>query len=214
MKINELYETYETKKNEIQKRLEEFKKILKESDERVFAELVFCICTPQSKATNCWNCVSNLMKNDLLLNGNEKQVVGCLSGVRFPENKTKYIVEARIFFTKDGKLNIKEKILSLKSAFELREWLVKNIKGVGMKEASHFIRNIGFDYNNQLAILDRHILKNLRELGVIEETPKILTKNIYLEIENRMRNFSEKMKIPLYELDLLLWSKETGKVFK
>jgi N-glycosylase/DNA lyase len=91
---------------------------------------------------------------------------------------------------------------------------VKNIKGIGLKEASHFIRNIGFDYENQLAILDRHILKNLKEFGVINEIPKTLTSKKYLEIENRMKKFAERIDISLYELDLLLWSKETGIIFK
>ncbi|GAJ17855.1 unnamed protein product, partial [marine sediment metagenome] len=27
---------------------------------------------------------------------------------------------------------------------KLREWVVKNFKGLGYKEASHFLRNIGY----------------------------------------------------------------------
>lgn len=95
----------------------------------------------------------------------------------------------------------------------MREWLVKNVKGVGMKEASHFIRNIGFG-GKELAILDRHILKNLKELKVIEKIPKKLTKKTYLEIEEKMREFCKMLGISMYELDMLLWYKETGKVLK
>jgi N-glycosylase/DNA lyase len=213
MKIDKLLEMYQNKKDEIQKRLKEFKEISNQSDERVFAELAFCICTPQSKAFVCDKSISTLEKNGLLFTGNEKQIENFLNGVRFPKNKAKYIVEARKFFTEDGKLKIKEKILMHKDAFELRDWLIENVKGLGIKEASHFIRNMGFG-NEQLAILDRHILKNLKELGVIEEIPKVITRTIYLEIENKMREFSKRIKIPMYELDMLLWSKETGKVFK
>ena len=36
----------------------------------------------------------------------------------------------------------------------------------------------------------------------------------YLEIEDRMREFSRKVGIPIEELDLLFWSKQTGYVFK
>lgn len=214
MEIDQLIKMYKIKKDKIQKRLKEFKEVLNKSDKRIFAELAFCICTPQSKAVNCWRSISALMKNNLLFTGDEKQIEKFLVGIRFPKNKAKYIVEARNFFSENGKLKIKEKILSFKNAFELRDWLVKNVRGIGIKEAGHFIRNIGFDYNNQLAILDRHILKNLKELGIIEKIPKVLTKKIYLKIENKMREFSEKIKIPMYELDMLLWSKETGKVFK
>jgi len=213
MKINELLEEYENKKDEIQKRLKEFKEVLNQGDERVFAELAFCICTPQSRAVNCWDSVSILIKNNLLFNGNGKQIEKFLTGVRFPKNKAKYIVKARKFFTENEKLKIKEKISSFNDVFKLREWLVENVRGIGIKEASHFIRNIDFG-SEQLAILDRHILKNLKGLGVIREIPKVLTKKIYLEIENKMREFSEKMKISMYELDIVLWSKETGKIFK
>ncbi len=213
MKIGELLEMYENRKNEIRKKLKEFKKVANHGDERIFAELAFCICTPQSKAINCWNSISNLVKNNLLFVGKEKEIENFLIGVRFPKNKAKYIVEARRFFTESGKLKIKEKIFSFNDTFKLREWLVKNVKGVGMKEASHFIRNIGFG-GEQLAILDRHILKNLKKLGIIKIIPKVLTKKTYLEIEKKMRRFSEKINIPMYELDMLLWSKETGKVFK
>ncbi|MEM5797098.1 MAG: N-glycosylase/DNA lyase [Candidatus Aenigmatarchaeota archaeon] len=212
--LNELVRYYKDKKYEIIKRLEEFRSILNKSDEKIFSELVFCLLTPQSKATTCWNVVQVLEKNNLLLNGNEKQIRPFLQAIRFPENKTRYLIEARNFFTENGVINIKKKISKLQdNPFLLREWLIKNVKGLGMKEASHFIRNIGLN-NNNLAILDVHILNNLVKFGVIKEIPKSLTKKKYLEIEDKMKKFSEEIQIPLDELDLLLWSKETGIIFK
>jgi len=41
-----------------------------------------------------------------------------------------------------------------------------------------------------------------------------LTKKRYLEIEEKVRRFSREIDIPMGELDLLLWSKETGWIFK
>lgn len=212
--IGQLKELYNSRKDEIKKRLQKFQEILKQSNERVFAELAFCICTPQSKAITCWNAISSLMKNNLLYTGDAKEIRPFLNAVRFGETKARRIVEARIFFTDDNMLNIKKKILSFSNSFQLRGWLCKNVKGLGLKESGHFIRNIGFDYENQLAILDRHILKNLKEFGVIEEIPKTLTEKKYIEIEEKMRKFAEKVGLSIYELDLLLWSKETGIVFK
>ncbi|MFN3910047.1 MAG: DNA lyase, partial [Candidatus Anstonellaceae archaeon] len=90
--------------------------------------------------------------------------------------------------------------------------LVKEIDGLGLKEASHFLRNIGMMKN--LAILDRHILKCLKYYGVIKEIPKTLTKKNYLEIEKRMIEFSKKIKIEPAKIDLLFWSEQTGYVFK
>lgn len=213
MEIKNLFRRYQEKKDEIKKRLEEFKQIINESDERIFAELAFCLCTPQSKATVCWNAVEALMKNNLLYVGNEEQILPFLNVVRFNKNKAKYIVENRNFFTENGKLNLKEKIKSFNNIFELRNWLAKNVKGFGLKESSHFIRSIGLS-NNQIAILDRHVLKNLYRYGVINGIPKSLSKKLYLEIENKMKKFAEKIKIPMDELDLLFWSEETGMIFK
>ena len=83
---------------------------------------------------------------------------------------------------------------------------------MGYKEASHFLRNIGFA--DDLAILDRHILKNLKIFGIIDEIPKSLSKKKYIEIEEKMRNLANEVNIPLSHLDLLFWSKETGEIFK
>ncbi|MCP8321818.1 MAG: N-glycosylase/DNA lyase [archaeon] len=210
--LDQLIKAYQIKKDEIQRRISEFKGMLNESDERLFAELAFCLCTPQSKATTCWDIVSSLMRNGLLFKGNEEQIRSFLNAIRFGDNKAKYIVSARRFFTEDYELRIKDKILSFDDLFKLREWLVEKILGIGMKEASHFLRNIGL--GKDLAILDRHILKNLKEYRVISEIPKSITKKVYINIEDKMKEFSKRINIPMDELDLLFWSKETGIIFK
>lgn len=210
--INALLISYEEKKEAIRARLKEFENAYGWSEERLFAELSFCICTPQSKAKTCWKAISTLMNNGALYFGDEEQIRHSLIGVRFSENKSRYIIEARNFFQKDNKLQINERIRSFKSDRILREWLVKNVKGFGMKEASHFLRNIGL--GKELAILDRHILRNLLKFEVISDIPKTLGKKTYLQIESKMKEFSNKIDIPISDLDLLLWSEETGEIFK
>lgn len=211
-KIYELKKIYEDRRDEIKKRLEEFKKVFYESDERVFAELSFCICTPQSKATSSWNAISSLMKNNFLFNGNVEQIRPFLNNIRFGKSKANHIVEARKLLNRDGIWILRKELSKTRDQRKLREWLIENIKGLGMKESSHFLRNVGL--GNELAILDRHILKNLLEYGVIDEMPKNLSKKVYIEIEDKMKKFSDFIGIPMSELDLLFWSKETGIVFK
>jgi len=211
--LSDLKEVYERKKMMIKKRLGEFREVWEESDERLFAELCFCLLTPQSKARAADRAIKTMIEKNILFSGNGKQIVEelMIQGIRFPESKAKYILEARRFFTQNGRINIKNK-LNQPTSYAQREWLVKNLKGLGYKEASHFLRNIGLGFD--LVILDRHIMKNLLKYGVIKEIPKCLTKKCYLAMEMKMKKFSGQVNIPLAELDLLFWSEETGEIFK
>ena len=202
IKDMDLINSYNEKREVIKQRLSDFKKIAK--DEDLFYELCFCILTPQSKAKLCWKAVEDLKKNDFL-NKDINPLNFLIGRTRFQNNKSKYLIQAKVKY--------KEIIENLRklNAYEMREWLIENINGISYKESAHFLRNIG---KRDLAILDRHILKNLYEHKVIEEIPKTLSKKKYLEIENKFKEFSNKLNIPMDELDLLFWSKEEGSVFK
>jgi N-glycosylase/DNA lyase len=208
--FEDLKKLYKQVKPQIISRLKEFKRPLK--DEEIFEELAFCLLTPQSKAKICWEAIKRLSDNKILLNGSKEEIKKHLNGVRFKNKKAEFIIEARKFFTRDGKIKIKDIISSFDSPCELRKFLVKNIKGMGYKEASHFLRNIGL--GDELAILDRHILKNMKNYGVINEIPKSITSGKYEKLEEKFKVFSKKCSIPVAHLDLLLWFKETGEVFK
>jgi N-glycosylase/DNA lyase len=211
--IEEIKKLYLSIQDEIISRLDEFKRVRgKGSEEDVFAELVFCILTPQSRAKLCWDAVNNLLNKNLLLKGSKNQILKELDSVRFKYKKAEYIVEARKQFSTDGKVFIKSRIAQFRDVYDARDWLAQNVKGIGYKEAGHFLRNIGLGEN--LAILDRHILKNLKSLGIIKEIPEVLSRKRYFEIEKKMKEFAEKVKIPMSCLDLVLWYKETGEIFK
>ncbi len=211
--IEEIKAIWESKREEIERRLEEFKLIGKNaSDDELFAELAFCLLTPQSKATVCWRAIENLRDSGVLFFGNADDISDFLTGVRFKYTKAKNIVYARNLFSTNGKIKIRERILQFKYPEDIREFLVENVRGMGYKESSHFLRNIGLGEN--LAILDRHILKNLKALNVIDNIPRSMTRKKYMEIENKMRNFAKDIGIPLAHLDLVLWYKEAGKIFK
>lgn len=191
-----------------------YKKAFNYDEEDFFGEFCFCLLTPQSKAKNAWSAILKLKENRLLFNGTDKEISEYLNVVRFKNNKAKYIVELREKMTINNKLQSK-KILSdigFNNVYDLRLWLLKNVKGFGLKEASHFLRNIGF--GNEIAILDRHILRNLCQLNVIPEVPKSITPKIYMEIEQKMIEFSKKINIDMGSLDLIFWYKEAGEVFK
>ncbi len=210
---SELNQVHEQKRAEIEKRLQDFRDAFNLPDEEIFAELCFCLLTPQSKAKSCWRAVEKLKETGLLYSGGPKEIKKWLAAVRFNENKSRYIVEARkLFADTNGNIRIRNKLNALSNPVAMRLWLVKNVKGMGYKEASHFLRNIGM--GEDIAILDRHILKNLVKYSVIPEVPKSLTDKKYLEIEEKMRAFAKEIGIPFSHLDLLWWSEETGEIFK
>ena len=210
--IRLLRSAYQRLEGKINRRLEQFRELgQRGSEEDLFAELVFCLLTPQSKARACWAAVQRLRRKGLLLRGGAEAIEQELSGVRFHRTKARRIVQAREQFGEGGQVSVRPVIEGMAPP-EAREWLVKNVNGLGYKEASHFLRNIG--RGEDLAILDRHILKNLWATGAIEEVPKSLSRRRYIEIEDAARKLAEFLEMSLGQLDLLLWARETGEVFK
>jgi N-glycosylase/DNA lyase len=189
----------------IENRISEFSEIKKATKNKIFGELCFCIMTANCSAEKCIE-VQELVA-DGFQNLTEEELAKTLKslGYRFPNIRAKYIVEARHY-----KDELHTHINNNVNHLELREWLVKNIKGIGYKEASHFLRNIGF---TEFAIIDFHILDLLAKHQQIEK-PKTLTKTHYLKIEEILKRIGNKLDLNLAELDLFLWYLETGKVLK
>ena len=211
-KQSEIDEIYRKSKKEIDEAIKGYADTMNFEEKDYFAEIAFCILTPQSKARNAWSAITKLKENGLLYTGNSEEIVEYLNVVRFKNNKSRYLVELRNLMTRNGKLDSKNILKEIGNVYEKRDWILKNVKGMGLKEAAHVLRNLG--YGRYLAILDRHVLKNLKELGVIDEIPKSLTKNKYFEIEKLMISYSEKVNIPMDALDLVFWSQQAGEVFK
>ncbi|NCO11139.1 N-glycosylase/DNA lyase [Candidatus Pacearchaeota archaeon] len=189
-------------KRRINQRLNQFFSFSKESDEKWFQELCFCILAANSKQKTAEIIEKSLNRQLLSIPQQELAQFIRNNKHRFHNNKAKYIVEARKHYP------IKEKLSD--DEIKNRNWLVKNIRGIGMKEASHFLRNTG---SQNLAILDRHIINIMAENNLIEK-PKSLSPKIYLEIEKTFNNLAKRMKMSSAELDLNLWYLKTGEVAK
>lgn len=190
----------------VRQRIKEFRETRGKSDERWFSELSFCILTANSSARLGIRIQEKLGEEGFLtLPLPELTRELRVMGHRFYRKRAEYIVEAR------GLRKLKEIIRGSSTAAEAREWLVKNVKGLGYKEASHFLRNIGHD---GVAILDRHVLRTLHKEGIIESVPQHLSKSSYLSIEQKLKEVAEKADLTLAELDLYLWYMATGEVMK
>jgi len=210
--INELKHSYESKKEIIKQRMHEFEEVYKLGDEAIFTELCFCIFTAGSSAKAGLKCIDAI--KDIILTGNAIELENRIQKIhRYPKARAEYIIHTREYLNQEYNLKIKDLIESFDDRLKLRDFFANNkgIKGLGYKESSHFLRNIGF---KGYAILDIHILRSLHEFGIIDNPKPPSTRSKYLEIEAKLKEFAKDIDIDFNELDLLLWSNRTGEVLK
>ncbi len=207
--------THRARRKEIRKRLGEFDEIWRKgSDARLWEELAYCIFTAGASARMGLDSVDAV--RPLLLDGEPEAMTAALKQAgahRFPNARPQYIVTTRNYFRANFGMALRKRLRSFRDPFERRDWLAqeKQVKGLGYKEASHFLRNIGVRGH---AILDKHVMRCLAEVGVIDSARPPSTRRKYLEVEQELIRFAKEIKVDFDELDLVLWSLKTGEILK
>lgn len=211
--IEKVKEIHSARGEDIRTKLAEFEAIWQEgSDEKLWEEMVFCFFTGGCSARMGLRSIEAV--RSILLTGDHEELMNALVGKhRYPRARAGYIVASRDFLQEHCGLQLRKKLNSFGNDLERRDWLVKEkrIKGLGYKEASHFLRNVGL---KGYAILDKHILRSLAELGFIDEPTPPNTRTKYLAIENKLKEFAQQVEIDFDEMDLVLWSLKTGEILK
>ena len=187
-----------------------------------FYELCYCLLTPQSRAAHAGLVVAALKEQRFFEDGGD--MLHLLRNketyIRFHNVKHRRLHAVRERWSEierlleSGRTGIPGLVstgIEAASSLALRDTLVRVVGGFGMKEASHFLRNIGF---RGLAILDRHLLTNLVRCGVYAEVPLVSTPARYRLVEQAFLKFADDAQIDLDELDLLFWSAQTGIILK
>jgi len=196
---------YDNIRRIVGRRIREFEEIGKSNISRIFIEFSYCILTANYRADRCIEIQENIGEG--FINYPLKKLISKLKEMRYryPYKRAKYIVEAR------DKIDLLEEITYRDSSLHIkRDKLSKNFRGIGYKEASHFLRNIGY---KNIAIIDRHVFNILVKNGYIEKDTR-LNKSNYIKIEKILSDIANKLGITLAELDLYLWYMETGKILK
>ncbi len=211
--IRDLRNDYRTKKPVIVKRLAEFKKAGMQSNRKIFEELCYCILTAGSSARMGMRTIEVL--KDIIHTAGEQELQQRARAhhVRFWRLRPSYIVQTREYLRDACGMKLRTLLESFESPSSRRDFFAQNksIKGLGYKEASHFLRNIGYA---GYAILDKHIVNSLREMGVIDPRMRPSGRVGYLAIEQRLVRFAGQIGIDMDHLDLLLWSRKTGEILK
>lgn len=212
MNRDHLLTLYRDLKPIIQEKFLSFQKSWEDGDESIFRELCFCILTANTSASLSIRTMEHLESVDF---DDSEQILQVLQkNYRFYNTRTNYISTTRAFLKQDCSLKMQQKIISFGlDKIALRDYfaLTKSIKGIGFKESSHFLRNIGF---LGYAILDKHIVHSLYEFGVIDSPVTPRTRVEYLDMENKLKQFADSLSIDMNHLDLLLWYRKTGEILK
>jgi N-glycosylase/DNA lyase len=182
------------------------------SDDALFREMCFCTCTPQTDAHRAFDAAEALERRGLLRAGSAADIAAALRecGVRFHNNKAAYIAENRRKFLPGIGAALAE--IPAQAGVGARNGLAAQVRGWGLKEASHFLRNTG--RGSRVCILDRHILRRLAFYGVIKAVPASLAPALYCAIESRMQGFAAQIQVPPDALDLVFWYQAKGEVFR
>jgi N-glycosylase/DNA lyase len=213
--IDRVRAAHRARRDQIRARLAEFDEVWRQgSDVRLWEELVFCIFTAGASARMGLRAVDAV--RSLLMEGRREEMTRALvhaGAHRFPVARPGYIVATREYLRQHCGMALRRCLEEIGDPVERRDWLAKEkqIKGLGYKESSHFLRNIGL---RGYAILDKHVLHCLLDLGVIVSAKPPATRAQYLAVENSFRGFAKDAGIDFDELDLVLWSMRTGEVLK
>jgi N-glycosylase/DNA lyase len=206
--IDDLKKYYDFAKPLIERRMKEFDTfILTATNNDFFRELVFCILTANASAKMALKSIDVL--GDKIFTESEEDICAALRGnYRFPNVRSNYIVRSRKFLQDEHTMDFR-KIFSSYSLVNLRDYLKDNVVGIGYKECSHFLRNVGI---RGFAILDKHVISMLNLVGCNVSKPK--NKKEYKQVEEVMKEFAFKNAIDFDDLDLVFWSYKTGEIIK
>lgn len=161
----------------------------------IFYKLCFCILVPQTKFKTVYKVVEELKQasfyGEII---SKQQLLKLISSVRFKNRKSDYLLKAKYEFDAfyyDLNVVLESELDSRAK----RKFVIGRIKGLGLKAASHFLRDLGV---TDLAIVDTHILKHL---GVIDK------KFDYFTIEDKIRDQAYNHNISVAEYDAIIWSR-------
>ncbi|HSK62484.1 MAG TPA: N-glycosylase/DNA lyase [Pyrinomonadaceae bacterium] len=213
--VERVVAAHRARRKEIRKRLGEFDEVWRKgSDARLWEELAYCIFTAGASARMGLDSVAAV--RPLLLDGEAEAMTAALKKAgahRFPVARPQYIVVTRNYLRAQFGMALRKRLREFSDPVERRDWLAqeKQVKGLGYKEASHFLRNIGVKGHG---ILDKHVMRCLAEVGVVDSAKPPQTRKKYLEVEQQLVRFAKDIRVDFDELDLVLWSMKTGEILK
>jgi len=178
-------------------------KRIPESDIRKIA--ILRICSSQTRVVNLRSLEYSPEIDKLLNKTSEEEVLTILKkhNIRFHNRKTKWI---RHLLSLDILALIQDigefSGTSLEQERRARKRIITTIRGMGLKTASDFLKDIGF--SKYLAVVDSRVLGFLQNMGLASKqvkADKLSNRKIYYKLECIENVLAQKMSITVSELD-------------
>ncbi|MEK6823318.1 MAG: N-glycosylase/DNA lyase, partial [Nanoarchaeota archaeon] len=186
-----------------------FKALNTKGEKESISEFCFCLLTSNAKSKTACAVQRELGFDGFYTMPHARLVERIKANKhRFHNTKASRIVEGR---THMGIKKTVQGIISTKGIMTAREWLVEHVKGYGYKEASHFLRNVGYD---DIAILDRHIMNLMKEHNIVRRLPTSLNRKRYLQFEKKFSSIADAAHMTMAELDMYMWYMKAKDVLK
>jgi N-glycosylase/DNA lyase len=194
------------------------------SEQQLWAELVGCILSSQVRHEACSAAHERLTESGLLqltrmessahlcnelrralaqpFTGTDNSF--CFAGrYRFPNSKAKQIAATASRLYRDG-AGISILLGNTQCPKSVRRQLIELCCGVGPKQASLFLRNIGF--SEDVAILDAHVIRYMELLGLVERYgPSMSSIRLYEQGEQSFRCHAANRGFTPATLDTAVW---------
>jgi N-glycosylase/DNA lyase len=119
---------------------------------------------------------------------------------RFPDHRSRNIAHSWFAFAQ-MEHDLYNYLESFNNEAAAREWITQLFPGLGLKQASMFLRDIGYSF--RLCIVDTHILWYCSCLGHPSERP--ITRKKYVEVEDFVLRQSDNLGVSPNVFDTVVW---------
>ncbi len=197
------------------------------SEGRLWKELCLCILSSRTRFELALAAVSSLERAGLLrrlrehpgevpysvleeaLGPHPQRQGASTRSIPFWRTRAHQLVDASNRLYAAGHRGLKTRLHETGDAGDLRMQLMADVPGLGMKQASHFLQNVGF--SDEFAVIDVHILSFLREeLMAVESEAEDLDESLYLELEQRIQRLAAANGLAVGLLDRIVWAMRSG----
>lgn len=196
------------------------------SENKLLSELVLCILSSQEKYEVALSAMKELQNQNALRvpkNKNEfreikSQIKSTLQNpIEYKSNEKTYSRRLRFFVKKAqyiigtieniylNDLTIREILRQEECIQETRKNIISYSYGLGPKQASMFLRNIG--YHSEFAVLDKHVIDYMKLMGLTSVSETSFSNiSAYQKMEMKLKSYAESFNLNLLHLDLAIWT--------